>query len=53
MNNNRSFSLIIELLWIKFRLKSLLELHMHFSDFMCIRMRKLHAEYQNQADTCD
>ena len=44
---------MIELLWIKFRLKSFLELHVHFNGFMCIRIRKLHAEYQNQADACD
>ena len=27
-------------LWIKFRLKSFLELHVHFDGFMCLRMRK-------------
>ena len=34
-------TLIIEFLWIKFRLKSFLELHVHFNGFICIRMRKL------------
>ena len=44
---------IIEFLLIKFRLKSFLELHVHFNGFICIRMRKLHAESQIQADACD
>ena len=46
-------TLTVEFLWIKFRLKSFLELHVHFNNFMCIRMRKLHAECQIQADACD
>ena len=45
--------LIIEFLWIKLRLKSFLELHVHFNGFMCICKRKLHAKYQFQADACD
>ena len=32
--------------WIEFRFKSFLELHVHFKGFMCIHMRKLHAECQ-------
>ena len=43
----------VEFLWLEFRLKSFLELHMRFKDFMCIRMRKLHAEGQIQADAHD
>ena len=46
-------TLIIEIWWIKFWLKSFLELHMHFNGFMCIRMHKLHAECQIQVDACD
>ena len=37
----------------KFRLKSFLELHVHLNGFTYIRVRKLHAEYQIQADACD
>ena len=39
--------------WLEFRFKSFLELHVHFKDFMCIRMRKLHAECQIPADAHD
>ena len=46
-------TLIIEFLWIKFRLKSFLELHVHFSGLMCTCMRKVHTEYQIQANACD
>ena len=38
---------------MKIRLKSFLELHVHFNGFMCIHMRKLHVERQIQADACD
>ena len=35
------------------RFKSFLELHVHFKGFMCIHMRKLHAECQIPADAYD
>ena len=39
--------------WLEFRFESFLELHVHFKGFMCIRMRKLHAECQMPADAHD
>ena len=33
--------------------KSFLELHVHFNGFVCIRMRKVHAGCQIQANACD
>ena len=46
-------TLMFKFLWLEFRLKSFLELHVHFKDFVCIRMRKLHAECHIQADAHD
>ena len=37
-------------LWLEFRFKSFLELHLHFKNFMCISMRKLHEKRQVEAD---
>ena len=37
-------------LWLEFRFKSFLKLNVHFKCFMCIHMRKLHAECQIPAD---
>ena len=45
--------LLFKFPWLEFRIKSFLEFHMHFKGFMCIRMRKLHAEWQIPADTHD
>ena len=41
---------LIMFMWLEFRFKSFLELHMHFKGFMCIRMHKLHEEFQVPAD---
>ena len=41
--------LFFKFLWLEFRFKSFLELHMHFKGFVCLRMRKLHAECQIRA----
>ena len=43
-------TLLFTFLWLEFRFKSFLELHMHFKGFMCIRMRKLHQECEVPAD---
>ena len=40
-------------LWWEFWFKSFLELHVHFKDFMRIRMRKLQEERQVPADAHD
>ena len=37
---------MFKFLWLEFRFKSFLELHVHFKGFVCIRMRKMHAERQ-------
>ena len=38
--------LLFKFLWLEFRIKSFLVLHVQFNGFMCIRMLKLHAECQ-------
>ena len=46
-------TLLITFLWLEFRFKSFVELHVHFKGFMYIRTRKLHEEYQLPADAHD
>ena len=46
-------TLFFKFLWLEFRFKSFLELHVHFKGFVCLRMRKLHAECQIPADAHD
>ena len=43
-------TLLFTFLWLEYRFKSFLELHVHFKGFICIRMRKLHEERQIPAD---
>ena len=45
--------LLFKFLWLEFRFKSFLVLHVHFKGFMCISMCKLHAECQIPADAHD
>ena len=46
-------TLLFKFLWLEFRFKSFLELHVHFKGYINIRMRKLHAECQIPADEHD
>ena len=46
-------TLFFKFLWLEFRFISFLELHVHFKGFVCLRMRKLHAECQIPADSHD
>ena len=46
-------TLLFKFLWLEFRFKPFLELHVHFKGFMCVRMRKLHAKRQIPADAHD
>ena len=46
-------TLLFTFLWLEFRFKSFLELHVHFKDFICISMRKLQEELQVPADAHD
>ena len=46
-------TLLFKFLWLEFRLKLFLELHVYFKGFMCIRMHKRHAECQVPADAHD
>ena len=43
-------TVFFKFLWLEFRFKSFLELYVHLNGFMCICMRKLHAESQIQTD---
>ena len=46
-------TLLFKFPWLEFRFNSSLELHVHFKGFMCICMRKLHAQCQIPADAQD
>ena len=46
-------TLLFKFLWLEFRFKSFLKLHVHLKGFICIHMRKLHVECQIPADEHD